>query len=106
MDREINWTDEDSIAALTGALSAGEDTRVHFPDQAREDLEAMARGLDPLNELPDLRRSNLYPAQVVLGAGRYPHIGALAQAHDAADANGYLVDLDPDAGTMHFHKAA
>ena len=106
MAREINWSDDNSIEAITSALNAGEDTLVHFPEAAREDLEAMARGLDPLNELPGLRRSNLYPVQVVLGAGRYPHIGALAQAHDTADANGYLVDLDPDAGTIHFHKAA
>jgi hypothetical protein len=104
MDREITWQDSDSAEELTNALNRGEEVLVRFPEAAREDLEAMARGLDPLNELPDLRRSSLYPVQVVLGAARYSQIGALAQAHDAADGNGYLVDLDPDAGTMHFHK--
>ena len=42
--------------------------------------------------------------QAVLGDNRHEHIQPLAGVHDIADSNGYLVDLDPDEGTMRFHK--
>jgi hypothetical protein len=106
MAQEIQWQGEESVAALASALDSGEEVIVQFGEAAKEDLAAMARHLDPLNEKPDLKRPGLYPVQAVLGANKHEHIKPLAQVHDQADGNGYLVDLDPDAGTMRFHKEA
>ncbi|HKL77949.1 MAG TPA: hypothetical protein VJ985_06235 [Gammaproteobacteria bacterium] len=106
MAQEMQWQGEDSVATLAAALDNGEEVIVHFGTEAAEDLAAMARHLDPLNEKPDLKRPGLYPVQAVLGANKHDHIKPLAQVHDQADNNGYLVDLDPDAGTMRFHKEA
>ncbi|MFP4560904.1 MAG: hypothetical protein ACLFRB_07950 [Thiohalorhabdus sp.] len=104
MAREIQWHNDDSLDLLSAALDSGDEVVVWFEGEPVEDLVAMARHLDPLNEKPDLKRPGLYPVQAVLGAGRHDHLRPLAQLHDKADGNGYLVDLDPDAGSMRFYK--
>ncbi|HKJ88646.1 MAG TPA: hypothetical protein VKA48_09085 [Gammaproteobacteria bacterium] len=104
MARELQWQSEKSLELLSEALENGDEVVVWFEGEPVEDLVAMARHLDPLNEKSDLKRPDLYPVQAVLGAGRHDHLKPLAQLHDKADANGYLVDLDPEAGSMRFHK--
>ena len=106
MSQQIQWQGEETVAQLDTALSNGEEVTVSFGPEAREDLVAMAQHLDPLNEKPDLKRPGLYPVQAVLGANKHEHIKPLAQVHSTADNNGYLIDLDPDAGTMRFDKEA
>ncbi|MFA9459705.1 hypothetical protein [Thiohalorhabdus methylotrophus] len=104
MARDIQWQGEAAMDLLSDALDNGDEVVVWFEGEPVQDLVAMAQHLDPLNEKPDLKRPALYPVQAVLGAGKHQHIKPLAQLHDKADGNGYLVDLDPDAGSMRFHK--
>jgi|GEM_PF-5435486 hypothetical protein len=104
MAQDIQWQGEESVDLLSEALHNGDEVVVWFQGQPAQDLVAMAQHLDPLNEKPDLKRPGLYPVQAVLGANRHEHIKPLAGLHDIADSNGYLVDLDPDEGTMRFHK--
>lgn len=104
MAQDIQWQGEESVDLLSQALHNGDEVVVWFEGEPVQDLVAMARHLDPLNEKPDLKRPGLYPVQAVLGANKHDHLKPLAQLHDVADNNGYLVDLDPDEGSMRFHK--
>lgn len=104
MAQDINWQGEESVNLLTEALEKGDEVVVWFEGEPVQDLVTMARELDPLTEKPTLKRPELYPAQALLGAGKHEHLRPLARAHSVADNNGYLVDLDPDAGTMRFRK--
>ncbi|MEF8793438.1 hypothetical protein [Thiohalorhabdus sp.] len=104
MAQEIQWQDGNSLDLLSEALHNGNEVVVWFEGEPAQDLIAMAQHLDPLNEKPDLKRPGLYPAQALLGANRHEHIQPLSRLHETADNNGYLVDLDPDAGSMRFYK--
>ncbi|HKJ71844.1 MAG TPA: hypothetical protein VKA55_08850 [Gammaproteobacteria bacterium] len=106
MAQEIQWQGQETVELLSQALHNGDEVIVWFAGEPVQDLVDMARHLDPLHEKADLKRPGLFPVQAVLGANKHEHIKPLADLHDVADGNGYLVDLDPDAGSMRFHKGA
>lgn len=103
---EMQWAQMTDTSELAQALEAGRDVTLRLGDAAGTALKDIAASMDPLNETPANQWSDLYPPQALLPLNRYEGLRPLGQLNETADRLGYLIDIDAEAGTMHFHPEA
>jgi hypothetical protein len=99
----MQWAQISDTSELEQALEAGEEITLHLGEAAGTALSDIAASMDPLNESPASHWSDLYPPQALLPLNRYEGLRALGQLNETADRLGYLIDVDAEAATMHFH---
>ena len=103
---EMHWEQMDDIGELEQLLEANRSVTLYLGEAANPALKDIAASMDPLNETPANQWSDLYPPQALLPLNRYEGLRPLGQLNETADRLGYLIDIDAEAGTMHFHPEA